>query len=237
MERRRPARYLSRMSERGPSCGKDKRAKPRKDVWERAVTGCLVLRPGESDQGWCARRVRRESVWTYPDVLRRRASSDLTTNSVTCLSLIGEGFSREREWLPAGPPRGDPSARVRPSTWLRRTDVRECVPSYPRGNPCGGRSPARAGAVFLGEAPDRVGLQSYACPARQSGPVRRSVGNRSCAHAGVRRRRKGRGGLLGRCDFAHCMLRWQSGQRSRCRETRKRGYTRNSREGVLPVTT
>ena len=177
------------------------------------------------------------ALWTYPDVLRRRASSDLTTNSITCLSLIGEGFSREREWLPAGSPAGDPSVCVRLRVQLRRADVRECVPSYPRGDPRGGRSPARAGAVFLGEAPDRVALRRYTCPARQSGPVRRSVGNRSRAHSGARRRRKGRGGLLDRCDFAHGVLRWQLGQRSRCRETRKRGYTRNSREGVLPVTT
>ena len=54
------------------------------------------------------RHVRRESAQAYPDVLRRRASSDLTTNSITCLSLIGEGFSHEREWLPAGVPTGAP---------------------------------------------------------------------------------------------------------------------------------
>jgi hypothetical protein len=79
---------------------------------------------------------------------------------------------------------------------LRRADVRECVPSYPRGDPCGGRSPARAGAVFLGEAPDRVGLLAHACPARQSGPVGRPAGNRSRVQADARPRRKGRGGLL-----------------------------------------
>ena len=72
----------------------------------------MVLRPGESDQGWRARHVRCESARAYPDVLRRRASSDLTTNSITCLSLIGEGFSREREWLPAGSLQKDPSVCV-----------------------------------------------------------------------------------------------------------------------------
>jgi len=58
------------------------KAELRKSVTEYAVTGCLVLRPGESVQGRWARPVRYESRWADCDTRKSKSSSDLTTGSM-----------------------------------------------------------------------------------------------------------------------------------------------------------
>ena len=67
---------------------------------------------------------------------------------------------------------------------------------------------------FWGKLQTRAGC-GHARPARQSGPVRRPVWQLvTRRHAARRRRRKGRGGLLGRCDFAQVTLRRRMRRRS-----------------------